>query len=61
MTPARTTKPMGNEILIMAVRNFVTYCYRHLGKDEPALGKMGDHVGFNAITIRCEIQVFQYL
>ena len=35
---------MGNEILIMAVGNFVTDRNRHLGKDEPALGKIGDHI-----------------
>jgi len=44
MTPARTTKPMSKEILIVVVGNFVTYCYRHLGKDETAFGKMGDHI-----------------
>ena len=52
---------MGNEILLMALRNFVTDRYWHLGKDETAFGKMGDHIGFDAIAIGGEIQIFQRL
>lgn len=41
---------MGEKILIMAVRKFVTDRYRHLGKYESALGKMGDLIRFDTIA-----------